>query len=361
LGVVFNEDVTEFIEVYVISKNLKLPIDSVGTGILQTIQIFAYLEYFKPKILLLDEPDSHIHPTKQRLLANELYKRTKIDIDLKIIISTHSRYILEALEDSSQVIHFQQGEAFKNIQGSKILLDIGAADADYLFSKKSLKYIIATEDKVDNIEEKKEFLRKFLIANGLSDDEVVLHSYEGCTKIHFAKLLEGFVRKHIPSVKVIVHIDRDQRDDSDSELQKVKEDSKNQNILLFVTRFSEIENFFCCPEHIHNIYGIPIEDCKEIYQKCLTGLAVLTKNKIRNFIMNSRRDRCLNKDGRIDTVVIEDYVQDFYDRNYEIVTPGKELLGRIKECIQGLKFKPNDILKPSVALKSDNFQELITR
>lgn len=50
----------------VISNGIKLPLDSIGTGLLQVIQIFAYIEYFSPKIVLLDEPDSHIHPTKQK-------------------------------------------------------------------------------------------------------------------------------------------------------------------------------------------------------------------------------------------------------------------------------------------------------
>lgn len=40
----------------------------VGTGFLQVAQIFAYLLHFKPKLLLIDEPDSHLHPgTQERL------------------------------------------------------------------------------------------------------------------------------------------------------------------------------------------------------------------------------------------------------------------------------------------------------
>lgn len=39
-----------------------------GTGFLQVAQIFAYLLHFKPKLLLIDEPDSHLHPgTQERL------------------------------------------------------------------------------------------------------------------------------------------------------------------------------------------------------------------------------------------------------------------------------------------------------
>ncbi|MCT7653838.1 hypothetical protein MBH78_01480 [Oceanimonas sp. NS1] len=135
-----------------------------------------------------------------------------------------------------------------DVKGSNILLDIGAADADYLFAKKNLKYVIVTEDKVDDISEKKAFIKKFIVANGLSEDEFVLHSYEGCTKVEFAKILQGFVRKQIPTAKVILHIDRDQKVEGDRELEKLKEDCQRRDILLFVTKFQEIESYFCTPK-----------------------------------------------------------------------------------------------------------------
>lgn len=76
-----------------------------------------------------------------------------------------------------------------------------------------IKYIIATEDKVENIKDKKQYLKKFLMTNGLNEDEFVIHSYESCTKAYFGTILEKFARKHIPNVKVILHIDRDQMTD----------------------------------------------------------------------------------------------------------------------------------------------------
>ncbi|MCT7653839.1 ATP-binding protein [Oceanimonas sp. NS1] len=104
----FDEHVSEYIYVYVITNEIKLPLDSIGTGLLQVIQIFAYIEYFSPKIVLLDEPDSHIHPTKQKELARELIKRVESNPDMKVVFSTHSRYILESLENHAKVVHFQK-------------------------------------------------------------------------------------------------------------------------------------------------------------------------------------------------------------------------------------------------------------
>lgn len=360
INVSFDENLSEYINVWVTENGLDLPIDSIGTGVLQTIQIFAYIEYFNPQILLLDEPDSHVHPTKQRLLANELYDRAQNDSNLRIVFSTHSRYILDALEGRAQVVHFQEGKAYTDIRESKILLDIGAADADYLFSKRHLKYVIVTEDKVDNIEQKKEFLKKFILANGLTEDEFVLHSYEGCSKVHFAKLLEGFVRKHIPHAKVIVHIDRDQRVDADRDIIKLTEDCFNQDIKLFVTEFSEIENYFCQPNHINHIYKIDNQNCKEIYQKGISELESVTRNKIMNFLLNERIDLCKKDSKRTDVKILNAKCEEYYLTAGESLTPGKELIGIIKRILQTeLKMNPLEITNVSPGLVSELFKSLL--
>ncbi|MCI0921731.1 ATP-dependent nuclease [Sphingobacterium rhinopitheci] len=361
IKVIFRDSVSEFIDVYVTTDQIELPLDSIGTGLLQTIQIFAYIEYFNPKIILLDEPDSHLHPTKQKELAKELLRRTNENQDLKVVFSTHSRYILETLEDVANVVHFQSGKSFPNIQGSKILLDIGAADAEYLFSKKNLKYIIVTEDKVDNVNEKKEFLKKFVLANGLDEDEFVLHSYEGCTKVDFAKILEGFVRKQIPGVKVIVHIDRDQKVDGDRDLIKLEDDCEKRDLQLFVTKYQEVENYFCQPEHIAEVFKIDINDIKSNYEEFVESLKEETRRKLSNFILRERKDLSLNKDGKQDIILINNIVDKWITEHLNILVPGKELLGKTKNYLQTVHHQnPNEIINISKYLIDENFKKLIT-
>ncbi len=157
----YDEHRTEFIQVNVTISGHQMPLDSVGTGLLQVIQAFAYIEYFNPQLLLLDEPDAHIHPTKQKLLAHELLRKANESADLRIVFSTHSRYILDALEDKARVFHFEHGKAIPDVQGSKILLDIGAADADYLFSKKNLKYALPQKTKLMALMIRRLILRLF--------------------------------------------------------------------------------------------------------------------------------------------------------------------------------------------------------
>lgn len=356
----FDENKSEYIDVTVKLDLIEVPLDAVGTGLLQVIQIFAYIEYFNPKIILLDEPDAHIHPTKQKLLAKELARRSKIDDGLRIVFSTHSRYILEELEGVSNVAHFQDGAAFSQVRNGSILVDIGAADVDYLFGRKNLKYVIATEDKVDDIKEKKHFLKKFLLANGLNEDEFVLHSYEGCTKVHFAKILEGFVSKHIPDLKVILHIDRDQKVDADDQIIKLKSDCKHHDILLFVTKYQEVESYFCLPEHINLACDVSPHEAQSIYDKCVDDLRDETIRRLENFILRERPALGLNAKNMIDVTLVRNKAEEWYQHYKYELTPGKELLGMVKSKLQDvLKINPELILNVTAGLKCPEFESLM--
>lgn len=356
----YNGSRSEFIQVHVTSDGHQMPLDSIGTGLLQVIQAFAYIEYFNPQLLLLDEPDAHIHPTKQRILATELLRRANDSADLRIVFSTHSRYILEALEDKAKVFHFQHGQAMPDVQGSKILLDIGAADADYLFEKKNLKYVIATEDRVDGVEEKKAYLKTLLLASGLQEDEFVLHSYEGCTKVDSALALQGFVRKQIPTAKVIIHFDRDQRLDNDEEILKLIHDCEQRSVYAFITELSEVENYFCHPAHLQAVYNLGKDESESVYNECIMELEQKTKDKLSNFILRSRPLLARNVDGRTDISVLRANVENIYSQHKATITPGKELLGRIKNHLQSrLKKDPNLIHTISSELKSPALSRIL--
>lgn len=361
IDVSYNENASEYISCYIKLKDTFLPLDSVGTGVLQTMQIFAYMEYFNPKILLLDEPDSHLHPTKQRLLATEIQRRSSINTEMKVVFSTHSMQLLRSLTEA-KTYHFIKGVPTLTDNESSILLDIGALDADYIFSKPHLKYVIITEDKVDNIKEKKNFIKQFLLAHDLNENEFVLHSYNGCKNIHTAGVLQGLIQKHIPSACVIVHFDRDQKwDDTDPELQILRSKSTTHNIKVFITEFSEIENYFCSPSHVSSIFGITIGDAERIYTESLNELRELTSRKTKDFILNERIDSITDENRRIKSDELDTIVSEAIKNKLEHICPGKELLSLIKQKIQ-TEFSVGDtsiIAQPSIGLKSHFFEELL--
>lgn len=71
----FDEDTDENINVYFqFPGGPRLPVDAAGTSVLQASQILAYISPFAPQVLILDEPDSHLHPDNQRILCDLIFK-----------------------------------------------------------------------------------------------------------------------------------------------------------------------------------------------------------------------------------------------------------------------------------------------
>jgi ABC-type uncharacterized transport system ATPase subunit len=96
------------IEVFVTSGGYEKPFDAMGTGVLQIIQICAYVNLFNPQLLLLDEPDSHLHPSNQKLLAQTITRVAEKGCN--IIIATHSRHLVGALRKNAKITLMKIGE-----------------------------------------------------------------------------------------------------------------------------------------------------------------------------------------------------------------------------------------------------------
>jgi predicted ATP-dependent endonuclease of OLD family len=88
--VVFNQAIDQYVDVKIISSGRTVPLDLAGTGFLQAIQILAYLHLFSPKLIVLDEPDSHLHPNNQGLLCS-LLRMIALEREVQVIMTTHSR------------------------------------------------------------------------------------------------------------------------------------------------------------------------------------------------------------------------------------------------------------------------------
>jgi putative recF/recN/SMC N domain protein len=104
-----NRNDDEFIKISIIkeenadqkTKGSDLDISLMGSGFLQIVEIFSTLEYIKQVtdgicLILVDEPDSHIHANTQVNLIKEL--RTTSENSQVFIISHNDRLISEAYE-----------------------------------------------------------------------------------------------------------------------------------------------------------------------------------------------------------------------------------------------------------------------
>jgi hypothetical protein len=89
-------------------NNIDIPLELVGTGFLQLIQIFCYILIYKPKMLLIDEPDTHLHPDIQEKLVRIL-DTIAAQNDLCVILATHSPFIVRGAMLDTKVYWLQDG------------------------------------------------------------------------------------------------------------------------------------------------------------------------------------------------------------------------------------------------------------
>lgn len=132
---------------HVIRNGIRLPVDAAGTGILQAAQILSYIGVYQPKLLILDEPDSHLHPSNQRLLIRLLGEVADED-DFQVLLSTHSRHLLdECIGMGASVRWMSSGELQANeVSRLPILLSLGALDVGDRIRNGQIETVVLTED-----------------------------------------------------------------------------------------------------------------------------------------------------------------------------------------------------------------------
>ena len=89
-----------------VGKNsISLDFNSSGSGFMQVLQILAPIYLYCPdvaSIVLLDEPDAHLHTNLQSSLARAL-REIQQELGIQIIISTHSTSIIRAADPTEVV------------------------------------------------------------------------------------------------------------------------------------------------------------------------------------------------------------------------------------------------------------------
>ncbi|HXB23581.1 MAG TPA: AAA family ATPase [Gemmatimonadaceae bacterium] len=85
-------------------RTLRLDLSTAGSGFLQILQmltpIYRYAD--SARVVLLDEPDAHLHPNLQRTIARVL-QEIAAEEKLQIILSTHSTAIIREVDPSAVV------------------------------------------------------------------------------------------------------------------------------------------------------------------------------------------------------------------------------------------------------------------
>jgi predicted ATPase len=289
IEVSFNRESDEFIEVFFQRPGKPhLPIDAAGTSILQASQILAYISLFRPEVLILDEPDSHLHPNNQRALC-ELVKSLAEKRGFRALFSTHSRHVLDVLRDSAKVVWMNGGEKveYDAVSTPSMLMELGALDTVDYFANKHFTCLFATED---SKKESIDALSVLLTSNGFSMREVEIRPYSGCSKIDSARVLRQFLADKAPNVKFVIHRDWDYMEQQASE--KFVSELELIDAIPFLTPLSDVEGYFINADHISAINpDISLERARELVDLATSN----TREKSIAALINIRTESALRR------------------------------------------------------------------
>ncbi len=258
IRVKFRERLDEFIAADLLVRDEAwVPLELAGTGILQAIQILAYIHRFSPRLVVLDEPDSHLHPNNQRLLCS-LLLRVVEETNTNVLLTTHSRHVLDALSGAARVHWMQHGKAQTTISNDDvaILLDLGALDAVERLQNSSAPVVVLTEDEEPNA------LRAVLAASGFQLDQIELLPYFGVTTIKNLRPLVNIVRKVNKNAKIVLHRDRDYL--QDDVVEEWKKTVRQLRIVPFVTAGVDAESYLISADHLSSLNGLDLADADEL-------------------------------------------------------------------------------------------------
>jgi hypothetical protein len=117
---------------------------NVGSGTLQSLIVLSFLYGFEPDVLLLDEPDAHLHVNLQRTMLEFLKQQT----GTQMLIATHAEEFIKRV-DATQISFLTPYEVHKVPQREDALLALSEISNLDLLNLVARKLIVYVEGETD--------------------------------------------------------------------------------------------------------------------------------------------------------------------------------------------------------------------
>ncbi|MBY6156043.1 ATP-dependent nuclease [Pseudooceanicola nitratireducens] len=220
-----------------------------GSGFLQWLSVFVLALDKQFDVVLLDEPDAHLHSSMQTLLVSELEKIARRKGN-QIFLATHSTEILRWAEHS-KIMRFDENKAkYLGSEDGKIGLfaGLGSEFSPRLDKLRRSKKMLIVEGESD-----------YKILSNLAkclgdpiDSEIVAWYWTGSSKER--KQLFYQLKREIPDIKAVSIRDRDDTDknlvDESTLRDKTVDDPSGDGLKLRLWPRRHIENYLMHPAAI---------------------------------------------------------------------------------------------------------------
>lgn len=345
INIDFDEDTDENIEVtFRTSGYYRFPLDAAWTSILQASQIIGYIFLFSPKVLILDEPDSHLHPDNQRVLC-DLVSRLASERNFQAIISTHSRHVLDSLKETARIVWLSKGARVDqpDINTTEVLLDLGALDSVDYFADGEIRCVVATEDT------ERDAIKAVLWSNGFNENSTEVSSYAGSSKADSAIVLGQFLHDKAPHVRLVVHRDQDYM--SADGIQRFTNRLTEADIGYLLTENNDIEGYFLNADHLAALnLNLTAARAQELIDRATQDTRAKSIEAIVNLRLEEAFKRRRQGEGPPNAGAIAVQADQEYTTNPVALRRGKIVLGRLKQLLHQELQANARIFHPSVHL-----------
>jgi len=321
-----------------------VPLENAGNGVLQCIQLLAYAHLFKPRVLLLDEPDAHLHATNQRRLCRLLLKIAGEQPDKQILLATHSRHIVSALHRASRMCWLKDGELL-SADGTDLvagLVELGALDDGEKLAGRTLRCVVLTEDEDQSV------LEPLLWSSDFVEEETLVLSYQGCTNhIAVAALCRTFSDR-LPGARIVVHRDRDYADAK--EVERIEGEIKAAHALPFVTEGTDAEAYYLNADYLREL-GVEPQDGVALVEEAERRAKPEALRKLINYRVALATERRKKGGSAPDHGLIAQESQRDLDAEAPKLRHGKLTLARLRGPLQERGINPNPFFRTSAAIR----------
>jgi len=153
-NIAFDEDSDEYVTVKYQQDSNEYDVVSSGAGLQQVIQMLTYLYLSQPKVLLIDEPDAHLHSRLQAKLG-ELFRRVAADLDAQVFLSTHSLDLIDTFSTEEVIVIDPTRSTLAplgdNVDLVSTLVDADIIEVSALSRLLSSRKLVVIEDKDQSI------------------------------------------------------------------------------------------------------------------------------------------------------------------------------------------------------------------
>ena len=126
-----------------------MDIAAAGSGFQQVLMLLAFIHTRPGAVLLLDEPDAHLHMILQNTIHHEL-KMAAAKHGSQLVIATHSEVIMDAVDPREMYVMFDEPRAIADSgESSQRVSSLRVLSNNEVMQAKSVRGVLYVEDSTD--------------------------------------------------------------------------------------------------------------------------------------------------------------------------------------------------------------------